>query len=211
MRFKPPPLKNNADKSMGWRVEFRPMELQFTDFENSSFCAFVILLTQAIKQFGYNFLMPISKIDANLKRAQHRNACLEEKFYFRRNIDSSEIKNTAEQSNCDLVEMSLDEIVNGSAEFKGLIPIVLDYLELMDNLEPLTSCKFKQYLRFIKKRADGSLLTPASYIRKFVANHPAYKHDSIVNNEVNYDLLWNVHLISNQQIECPELIYKIAC
>jgi glutamate--cysteine ligase catalytic subunit len=37
MRWKPPP--HNAP--MGWRVEFRPMEVQFTDFENAAFTVVV--------------------------------------------------------------------------------------------------------------------------------------------------------------------------
>lgn len=116
MRFKPPPIKNNQNRSIGWRVEFRPMELQITDFENSAFSAFVILLTQAVRQFGLNFLMPISKVDENMQRAQKINACIGEKFYFRRNICDG-----LDAAECDLVEMSIDEIMNGSSEFKGFI------------------------------------------------------------------------------------------
>ncbi|CAG2102987.1 unnamed protein product, partial [Medioppia subpectinata] len=37
MRFKPPPLNQ---QSIGWRVEFRPMEIQMTDFENAAFSVF---------------------------------------------------------------------------------------------------------------------------------------------------------------------------
>lgn len=184
------------------------MELQFTDFENSAFCALVILLTHAIRQFDLNFLMPLSKVDENMQRAQKMDACLSEKFFFRKNIDEPE---SGSEANCVLVEMSLNEIMNGSTEFRGLIPIVHDYLSLIDNLDSLTSCKLKQFLRLIKKRANGSLLTPASYIRRFVMDHPAYKHDSVINNEINYDLLWNVHLISKGKVECPELLFKLNC
>lgn len=35
----------------------------------------------------------------------------------------------------------------------------------------------------------GSLKTPATWMREFVQSHPAYKHDSVVNQEINYDLL----------------------
>jgi len=35
----------------------------------------------------------------------------------------------------------------------------------------------------------GTLVTPAAWLRKFIVNHPAYKHDSVVSDEINYDLV----------------------
>ena len=58
MRFKPPP----PDSPIGWRVEFRPCEAQFTDFENAAIVCFVVLLTRVILSFGYNLLIPISLV-----------------------------------------------------------------------------------------------------------------------------------------------------
>lgn len=43
MRFKPPPPDA---PEIGWRVEFRPTEVQLTDFENAAYCCFVVLLTR---------------------------------------------------------------------------------------------------------------------------------------------------------------------
>ena len=43
MRFKPPPPDASE---IGWRVEFRPTEVQLTDFENAAYCCFVVLLTR---------------------------------------------------------------------------------------------------------------------------------------------------------------------
>ncbi|KAF7298226.1 Glutamate-cysteine ligase catalytic subunit [Mycena chlorophos] len=57
LRFKPPPPKS----SIGWRVEFRSMEVQMTDFENAAFAVFVVLLSRAILTFNINFYIPISK------------------------------------------------------------------------------------------------------------------------------------------------------
>lgn len=186
------------------------MELQFTDFENSAFCAFIILLTHAIRQYDLNFLMPLSKVDENVQRAQLINSCIDGKFYFRKNIFQSE--NSESSGNCELVEMSLNEIMNGTEDFKGLLPIVEDYiLSLIDALDSLTVCKIKQFIKLIRLRAQGNLMTPASFIRSFVQRHPAYKHDSIVSEEINYDLLWRIHLISKGEIECPELLFKLNC
>lgn len=58
MRFKPPPV----DSPIGWRVEFRSMEVQLTDFENAAYSVFIVLLTRAILSFNLNFYMPISKV-----------------------------------------------------------------------------------------------------------------------------------------------------
>lgn len=187
------------------------MELQITDFENSAFCAFIILLTQAIRQFNLNFLMPISKVDVNMQRAQTVNSCLDGKFYFRKNIEVG--AGEGENDLDELVEMSIDQIMNGTSEFRGLIPIVEDYVFglIGDTLDSLTSCKIKQFLKLIRLRAQGALMTPAAYIRSFVTRHPAYKHDSVVNEEINYDLLWRIHLISKGEIECPELLFKLNC
>jgi glutamate--cysteine ligase catalytic subunit len=71
---------------MGWRVEFRSMEVQVTDFENAAFSVFLVLLTRAILAFNLNLYMPISKVDENMQRAQKRNAAREGKFFFRKNV-----------------------------------------------------------------------------------------------------------------------------
>ncbi|KAI9802689.1 MAG: Zn finger-containing GTPase- Activating Protein for ARF [Sarcosagium campestre] len=81
MRFKPPPQGEN----IGWRVEFRPMEIQITDFENAAFAVFIVLVTRAILSFDLNFYMPIVKVADNMETAHTRDAVLTEKFYFRKN------------------------------------------------------------------------------------------------------------------------------
>ena len=43
-RFKPPPA---GASDIGWRVEFRVMEVQMTAFENAAFSTFIVLLTRA--------------------------------------------------------------------------------------------------------------------------------------------------------------------
>lgn len=80
MRFKPPP----ANSDIGWRVEFRPTELQLTDFENAAFATFIVLLTRTILSMKLNFLIPISKVETNMINATKRDAVNSEQFYFRR-------------------------------------------------------------------------------------------------------------------------------
>ncbi|KAH9942460.1 glutamate-cysteine ligase catalytic subunit [Epithele typhae] len=82
LRFKPPP----AGSSIGWRVEFRPMEVQLTDFENAAFACFIVLLSRAILHFNLNLYIPISKVDENMARAQTRDAVRAQRFYFRKEV-----------------------------------------------------------------------------------------------------------------------------
>ena len=80
MRFKPPPP--GAD--IGWRVEFRSMEIQMTDFENAAFAVFIVLVTRAILSFDLNFYIPIPKTTENMETAHVRDAVMNQKFWFRR-------------------------------------------------------------------------------------------------------------------------------
>ncbi|ETI20081.1 glutamate-cysteine ligase [Cladophialophora carrionii CBS 160.54] len=80
MRFKPPPP--GAD--IGWRVEFRSMEIQITDFENAAFAVFIVLVTRAILSFDLNFYIPIPRTTENMETAHVRDAVMREKFWFRK-------------------------------------------------------------------------------------------------------------------------------
>jgi glutamate--cysteine ligase catalytic subunit len=45
-------------------------------------------------------------------------------------------------------------------------------------------------------------LTNASWIRQFVLTHPLYKQDSIVSDEIQYDLVWKIMQIANRHEDC---------
>lgn len=66
MRFKPPP---SIDSPIGWRVEFRTMDIQLTDFENAALIVVLGMIKNVISHFDLDFLMPISKIDENMERS----------------------------------------------------------------------------------------------------------------------------------------------
>lgn len=118
MRFKPPP----PNSPIGWRVEFRSMEVQISDFENAAYSVFIVLLTRVILSFGLNFYMPISKVDANMQTAHKRDAVLNEKFYFRKNVFTSRAPNghprtpidEEQEDECEL--MTMNEIINGKVK-----------------------------------------------------------------------------------------------
>lgn len=183
MRFKPPP----PNSSIGWRVEFRPMEIQITDFENAAFAIFVVLLTRVIISYNLSLLIPISLIDENMKQAHARNACREAKFWFKK--DLSDVKSQ------EYAKMSVDEIINGCDGFIGLVPLVRRYLHQM-GLNVDTMCRLGRYLDLVSKRASGQLETNATWIRNFIRKHPDYKNDSVVSAEINYDLVAEVEKLS---------------
>lgn len=180
MRFKPPPVGDA--NSTGWRVEFRPMEVQVTDFENAAFSVFIVLVTRVILSYKLNLYMPISKVDENMKVAHFRDAVNQNMFWFRTNILSSDT------GHGEYKELSVNQIINGGPEFVGLIPLVRRYLQVM-NVDLSVLCHLETYLGLVSKRASGQLCTAATYIRKFIASHPDYKHDSRISQQVNYDLM----------------------
>jgi len=87
VRWKPPPPRNGPnDPHIGWRTEFRSMEIQITDFENAAFTTFITLLTRVILTFDLNLYIPLSRVDANMQRAHGRDAAVKGKFFFRRHM-----------------------------------------------------------------------------------------------------------------------------
>ncbi|GAA5988327.1 hypothetical protein JCM10908_002166 [Rhodotorula pacifica] len=267
VRFKPPP----PGSPIGWRVEFRSMEVQLTDYENAAFSVFVVLLTRAIMTLGLNFYLPISKVDENMHRAHRRDAINTQKFYFRKNVfdpkpghpcDPSldalssmpetvsprEPRSPApngigsharEASRCESCcsshrpsrvpspdrfedkptgpvedeydEFTINEIVNGAADrnFPGLIGVVriyLDGLEKEGKVSEEVRNGIERSLDLVRRRADGSLITLATYMRRFVHSHPAYKHDSVVSQEINYDLIKALDEIERGERAAPELL-----
>ncbi|KAM4785731.1 glutamate--cysteine ligase catalytic subunit isoform 4-T4 [Cyanocitta cristata] len=211
MRFKPPPP--NSD--IGWRVEFRPMEVQLTDFENSAYVVFVVLLTRVILSYKLDFLIPLSKVDENMKVAQKRDAVRQGMFYFRKDIckggnavvdGCGSAQNGTGTDTEEYTLMSIDTIINGKeGVFPGLIPILNSYLENME-VDVDTRCTILNYLKLIKKRASGELMTVARWMREFIAQHPDYKQDSVITDEINYSLMWKCNQIAQGQAECPELL-----
>lgn len=79
VRFKPPPPKG----SIGWRVEFRPMEIQIKDSENAAFSIFMYLVSRAIVTFDLNFYVPIEEVGESMTAAKERDAATEQRFWFR--------------------------------------------------------------------------------------------------------------------------------
>ena len=90
--------------------------------------------------------------------------------------------------------------------FPGLLGLINDYVHTLQVNEKDRK-QINRYLDLVRRRANGSLFfiftpsptpayvvegslqTPATWIRNFVRTHPAYKFDSVVSEEINYDLM----------------------
>ncbi len=221
MRFKPPP----PDADIGWRVEFRSMEIQITDFENAAFSIFIVLITRAILSYDLNFYIPIPRTTENMETAHTRDGVSKSKFWFRKDPFphprrtpvqrlSDESSGSSSPSDPDSLsrtitpdgvvedeyeQMSINEIINGQPDgFPGLIPLVESYLNSV-NVDVETRCELARYLDLIRKRADGTLWTGAKWIREFVRSHREYKGDSAVSEKITYDLVKRVDEISAKE------------
>jgi len=259
LRFKPPP----PNSKIGWRVEFRSMEVQITDFENAAFSVFIVLLSRAILALGLNFYIPISKVDTNMNRAQLRDALHQQKFFFRKDIfvpghvsdsesedsspcggthrspcngangsasedlkkmpSASSLRGDTMLRNCfpdieapavlekppvgeEYEEMTINDIINGKgSDFPGLMGVVKLYLKSLD-VDDAIKDRLGKYLDLVQHRADGSLITTATWMRHFVRSHPSYQFDSVITEEINYDLMRAVDDIERGVRKVPELL-----
>lgn len=205
VRLKPPP---SMTSEIGWRVEFRPLDLQLTDYENACLAALVSLLVKLVTKRGVNFIIPISMCDENMERAHRRGAVLNERFNFRVNVvenkegleESDYVKyGGSEKVEKEVVkELKIEEILAGNKEidYPGLLPLIEELLKEDAGNEEETA-KVKGYMDFLLKRAQGKYKTGAKYIRDFVAKHPEYKQDSLINDQINYDLMCELESLAH--------------
>ncbi|CCF46560.1 gclc protein [Colletotrichum higginsianum] len=101
--------------------------------------------------------------------------------------------------------MTVNEIINGSPDgdatgtgFPGLIPLVESYLDGV-NVDVQTRCELDTYLRLISRRASGELDTAARWLRNFIDAHPAYRHDSVVGDDIQKDIIAAVIAIGERE------------
>jgi len=103
-------------------------------------------------------------------------------------------------------EMSMAEIMLGKCgTFPGLVGLAYAYLDTLE-VDNDTRRRIEEYLTLIKRRADRSLKTPATWLREFVRSHPDYKHDSVVSQAINYDLMVAVDEIERDIRKVPDLL-----
>lgn len=83
----------------------------------------------------------------------------------------------------------------------GVVKLYLKSLDVDDAIKD----RLGKYLDLVQHRADGtsstqfiathltynagSLITTATWMRHFVRSHPSYQFDSVITEEINYDLM----------------------
>ena len=63
---------------------------------------------------------------------------------------------------------------------------------------------------FLFSLPPGELMSTAAWVRQFLVSHPHYKQDSVVTEEMNYDLIKRMQEISEGVAPCPELTGKLV-
>jgi glutamate--cysteine ligase catalytic subunit len=190
VRFKPP----SVDGSLGWRVEFHVMEVSMSDFKNAAFVIFVVLLSRAILFFDLNFYMPLSMVDRNFELAYKRDAVLKEEFSFRKDLRNG---------TSELINTSVDELINGKeGKIEGLLPIIYLYL---DAVEIHDKEKLRTYLTLVSNRASGKVQTTAAFLRSIVTNHADYRQDSVVSEQIAFDLIHVTDCIGKGEVQPAQL------
>jgi glutamate--cysteine ligase catalytic subunit len=218
VRWKPPPPTMDGKDGIGWRVEFRSTEVQLTEFENAAFSVIIALVSRVILFFDLNMYMPLSKVDENMQRAHKRGAVTDEVFFFRNHViplaeecgQGDDGKAFHEDVEDACMPMTIGEILMGKSfegtnhRFPGLFPLIYAYLDIIE-CAPDTRLKIENYCNFLYMRSTGKLMTTATWMRKFVTSHPSYQNDSVVSDDIAYDLMVACADITSGKTKCSEL------
>ena len=62
----------------------------------------------------------------------------------------------------------------------------------------------------LSANSSGETLTTATWMRQVIRSHPEYKHDSVVTDNMVYDLLSRMKDISEGVCNCPELTGNLS-
>ncbi|CAF1186572.1 unnamed protein product [Didymodactylos carnosus] len=103
---------------------------------------------------------------------------------------------------CESADDRTEEEKNNQETFVGLVPIIERYVK--EELQGVTESSrenIHRYLELISKRAAGTTATNATWMRQFVSEHPSYKQDSLVTEEIQHDLMWAMQKVANGKEE----------
>ena len=209
LRFK---LPRPADKEHSYKIEIRTSDLQLTPFENTSMIHFIVNLYNIILKQNCNFIIPITKVDQNYENAYCNDAINKQKFWWRINCfddinineDNFDFKKDEEEN---IKLLTINEILNGVKEYNypGLIPMIKKEINNNPNYNENIRENLLKFANHMEKKAKGEIWTDAKYIRKFINEHPKYNKDSIITEEINYDLINHLLDIQNGIIKPKEL------
>lgn len=184
-------LKHPTAEGEGWCVEFRPMDVQLSDFENAAYVVFVVLAARAVERFGVDWRVPLGKVWENFDRAHPRDAVRWQRFWWRVEDGGDDGVNGWEGKRPNVALLTADEIINGCQSFKGILALVEDYMT-EEGFSVEEQEQLRPYLDLISGRASGRLRTAARFIRDFVMQHPEYARDSQISEGICFDLLQEI-------------------
>ena len=145
----------------------------------------------------------MSKLEANMGVAGRHSAYICEKFWFRTDIGFA----VAGEAKCE--QMTINEIMQGTGSFAGLIPLCHEHLS-SSGCDRATRQTLERYMSFIEQRADGKLPTDAKWMRDFVMKHPSYQQDGRVTEAAAHDLILAAEAIGKRLQPCHEVLGSFA-
>ena len=173
---------------------------------------FIINLYNIILKQNCNFIIPITKVDENYECAYWNDAINNKKFWWRINCFddinlNEENKDYQKDEEQNVKLLTINEILNGNKEYNypGLIPKIKDEIKNNLNYDEETKQNLLKFAEHMEKKAKGEIWTDAKYIRKYISEHPKYNKDSIITEEINYDLVNHLLNIQNGDIKPREL------
>ncbi len=163
-----------TNREDSWRVEFRTMEIQLTDFENTAMILFTVLYARACQAYQINPCFDITKNNINMRFANRCENLSATMFWWK--DQNGDVKLTE-------IETIITEILD------------LIYRYLHEFYPSLNTILVDPYLNLVFARACGKVPTCAEWIRNYVKHHQEYRGDSVVNKRIIYDLVNTCHTI----------------
>ena len=94
------------------------MDIQLTDFENAALTVCVGLIANVVNTYDLNFILPVSLVDENMKRAHNRDGLLTTKFWWKMPIGPD--AQTLKEHHVNLKESSFVKSTEAEAEVEIL-------------------------------------------------------------------------------------------
>lgn len=134
---------------------------------------------------------------------------LQNSSFLRSSKAHAQVSGSSTEKPDEFHQLYVHEILAGKEEigFKGIYPLIEELMAVKCyNKEDVEQVRMN--LTFLMERAVGKVQTDARFIRDFVLNHPEYRHDSIVNSKINYDLMSSIVNMSKDAEERAKLLGK---
>ena len=155
------------------------MDIQLTDFENTALTVMVGMIANIVNTYDLDFILPISLVDENMKRAHVRDGLTEIKFWWKiptpeqvktglkvsdineTQFLKSNLKNATKLGMIQEVsryrELYIWQILEGDADIgmpEGIIDICKQYMDFK-NWPTEKRDETNNYLTFLAERARG--------------------------------------------------------